>query len=420
MTRLKKTILWFCVLAAVVVVASLDLNGLSDWYKNRLFIVPGGILHAEVDKPFTVNVLAQRPTPFGGYENVLVPADHCKLTMQPLDDHSAEFADFSNGEIHCSRRAILHVEFFVELLPHSPFEFINEDNPRRCRWTQFVAVDIDPVADWKEIDLTTRPPHIQRHMSVLSRTEFYGDNSVRFEWQPDRVVSDRNVTLMTAACVSSSRGQVNLESGYLLFDGHSDHELPAPPKILGSPAVCIFNDQWILAGGEVPEKGYDVPQHVFAMDLKNRQWRELPTLPDEIYRTEAVFEREGELMVVALVQDAANDDISAPQAFVLRDGAWLPEESSSYTFPVGNAFGVKTGVLSIATQDRNVAIKHLENGRLQTIALAAGYSSIAPITVIDNLVLQWVDGRVYELNPYLFLDKADIHTSDKTEGNGDE
>lgn len=99
-----------------------------------------------------------------------------------------------------------------------------------------------------------------------------------------------------------------------------------------------------------------------------------------------------------------------------RGNEWQRDQDSKYSSGAANAFGVKTGVLTIETQSSNATIKHLERGRLQTIALADGYSRTAPVTVVDNRVLQWVDGRVYELNPYLFLDKVDIESAAPPKG----
>ena len=390
--KFLKPMCWIGGLSVVAFVSTLDLGGLSDWSANRIFILPETILHADVDVPLHIEVKAQRPDPFGNYEDIVVPDGQYTLTMKPLDDHSEEFAIFDAGTVTCSRRAILHVEFCIELLPSCEFQFMSSDRPGSSRWQQLIAVDIDPVADWQEIDVSTEPEHIQRHLSVMTREEFHGDASKRFVWRPSNIVSNKEVTVMTR--------------GYVLFDydGSQDRELPRPPSGHSQKAMCLFQKKLILAGG-IAGDVLGGPQLVSAFDLKSQTWEELPHLPDKIQTVRAVFEQDGQLVIVATLHSDANSGTNAPATFVLRNEQWQMEQASKYGMQSGNVFGVKTGALSINTVDSNASIKHLENGRLQTIAIASGPSIKAPVTVIDDRVLQWVNGRVYELDPYLFLDQ---------------
>ena len=398
--KLAKVALWLIGLGAVGLLSTLDLGGLIDWAENRIFIMPDSVYAIEVDEPWKVSLIATRPDPFGGYDEFAIPADQYTVTMKPLDDHTEKYASFADGTLSCSRRALLHVEFFVELLPDSDFQFISGDDRDKNQCRQFIAVGINPADDWTEIDLSMQPELIQRHISVLARDEYdpvyY---TTKYLWHPESVASNREVTVMA-------------DGRYFVFDGDQDRELPTPPSDLHHPVCFIDRNQFVTADRKQNFSRSKRTRKVYAFDLTTEKWSKLPAFPEEVVRVETLYQRDGELGAVVIVSSDAADTLSAPTTFVLKDDKWQSDQTSKYNFGSGISFGVKTGVLFVETDHSNVAVKHLENGNLQTIALAKDRSRHAPITVIDDRVLQLRNERVYELNPYLFLDKADLETAD--------
>ena len=395
--KLRKAALWIAVLATISLIASLDLNALFDWGGNRILLSPPSEpAFVEVGSPWKVAARANLRDPFGNHETFVIPPDQYRLTIHPLDDHTERCAVIADDSVSSAEPAILHLEFRIELRPESEYRFASSE-PASGRWRQLLLVGIDPRSDWRAIDLDAEPEIVRRHMSVISRTEYDGQGSTYFPWMPERVVSTGDATLMCDATVVTRAGHTYLRHSYAMFDGTDDRELPPPPVLRGSPAICVFDGQWILAGGAIPHEGYTVEQIVAAFDLETEEWSMLPPLPDEASYPAAAFEHRGHLAVYSPVHDHATDTWGPNTLYVLRDGQWSAESALAFDLPTGDTFGLETGLLCVETQETHNAIKLLRDGYLQTIGVAEGYSGNAPVTVVDNRALQWRDEGVYEL-----------------------
>lgn len=385
---------------AIVLLVSIDFNGLSDWLGNRVILLPENkIPRLELNTPWKIAVKVHRRDPFGNNEEIILPGDEYRLTMTPLDDHTERLAQFENGAITCSEAAILHLKFQIDLLPESKFRFFGKSTIGT--WNQLLAVGIEPIGEWRRVDIEKEPAHVQHHLQVVSRFEHDGNGGTYFPLTPEEILSTKGLTLVSDAAVTTLRGNSSLHYNYFLFDGSKDHDIDAPPLVRGSPKTCLFNDQWILAGGNLPEDGYSIPQIVLAYDLKTKTWSQLPTLPEETSHVKVTFVKHGQLAVYSPTYDEATQKWGPNTLYVLRDGKWSTEGELKYDFPIGDAFGTKDGVICLATQNINNPVKTIKDGYMKTIGIAPGYSAHAPVVVVDDRILQWTNEGVCELHSSL-------------------
>ncbi len=396
----KKPLLWILGIAAVMLLVSIDFNGLSDWLGNRVILLPKDqIPQLNVNTPWKVEVKVHRRDPFGNNEEIILPDDQYRLSMTPLDDHTERLAQFENGAITCPEAAMLHLKFQIDLLPESKFRFFGKSTIGT--WNQLLAVGIEPIGEWLRVDVKNEPVHVQNHLQVVSRSEYDGNGGTYFPLTPDEVTSTKDLTLVCDAAVTTLRGNSSLHYNYFSFDGSKDHNIADPPLVRGSPQTCLLNNQWILAGGNLPEEGYSIPQIVLAYDLKTKTWSQLPTLPDETSHVTAAFVNQNQLAVYSPTHDDTTDEWGPTTLYVLRGDKWAKEGELKYDFGVGDTFSVENGIIFIATQSMNNPIKTLMGGYMKTIGVAPGYSAHAPVVVVDDRILQWTNEGVYELHSSL-------------------
>lgn len=398
---MRKPAAFLITIAVIVLIMSLDLNGLWAWLANEVSVHRETIVTQNAGERCSVDVTVLRRTPFGNTESfVLSPTDY-SLSVHPADSHSKKLAAFADGGLLCGQPAILDFDVMITLQPNCVYRFAGS-RPKEDQWQQIVVVDRNVDADWISVDVSAESSVVQRHLNVIRYTEFDG-NADRMVWSPDRVATTDDATYLTDATMVSLRGTRSLGGRYFRITradekAGPDNELPPPPVVLGSPASGIWDGQWILAGGESRDDGYDVPQRVFSFSAMDNEWMSLPVLPDNVFRPVAVGDRSGELVVLA---DMESSDRSASrlQTLVLRKDTWVTADSCDYSLPVGDVFVVCDGFIATSTQSRHAVVKHLSGGYLQTVALVADASAVTRVVVIDNRVLL-VDGDrgVYELS----------------------
>ena len=399
-----KSVLCITALAVFLLAIWVDFPALSHWWANRVSL-PFEPMIASVDKnqPWQVVVPVRRFLPSGDWEKLDLPKDQYTVTIKPLDDETEKHAVLTKNTVGCAKVAILHFEIQVDLVDGSDFKFMDDSTSRGFQQVLIVGIDTDQ--DWLPVDLESESESVRRHLSVIGRIKTRGEFSEPYlPWRPHQVLSTENFTLLNDVSVSVWRSQARLSGSCYIFEGDQQEELPRPPKMRGEPRMSIFQNRWILAGGVKlgPKPDSSIP--VMALDLQTKEWELLPTLPNEADYVVAVNSQQNELTIYAMLKTGQTKSGNTLATYVFRNDSWSKQQESNFVDRADQYIPVETGILSVATTSGSAPlVKHLESGWLRTLTIGRR-GSMSPITTADGRVFQWTQGRVYELDPQLFLD----------------
>jgi len=399
--RLPRPLIALLVAGGVLFVGSLDFNTASLWWKNQVAVTSQwGVADIAAGEPWHVKLAVTTFDPFGNRRQVELPSDQFQLTMEPLDDSTAELAQLIDGHVTCNEPAILHLRFRVELAPHCRYRFNLDGGTTVATITGVLRVDRNTDHDWHAVQLEEEPEHLQRHLSVVAQGR---STQSQTAWPPQSVVSNRDVTLMSNASIIGYRGPRSIDGRYVINDGETDRDLPTPPSRRGWPLMCLFQNQWILAGGELPDGTQINEQVVVAYDLSSGRWRQLPSLPPDVAYVEAVMGSADKLVALATTRDPNTGQWQASTFFVLGDEGWEKESEIDWNISSDYVLPLSFGLLFVSNQSQSeaVPIKLLKNGRLETLSLPLPIAGPVLITTIDDRIFQWTEDRVYELEPSL-------------------
>ena len=403
MNRIKLVV---CVTAlAVFLLATwVDFSALSHWAANRVSL-PFEPMIASVDKdqPWQVVVPVKRFLPSGDWEKLDLPKDQYTVTIKPLDKETEKHVVLTKDTVGCAKVAILHFKIQVDLVDGSDFKFMDDSTSNSFQQVLIVGIDTDQ--DWLPVDLESESESVRRHLSVIGRIETRGEFCDPYlAWRPDQVVSAENYTLMNDVIVSFPRSQAQLSGSRYVFDGDQQEELPTPPKMRGEPRMCIFQNRWVLAGGDNVDPKANASNPVMAFDLQTKEWELLPTLPNEVDYIVAVTAQQNELTIYAMLKTEQTKSGNTLATYVLRNDSWSKQQESNFVDRADQYIPVETGMLSVARMSGSAPlVKHYESGWLRTLTIGRP-GSMSPITTVDGRVFQWTQGGVYELDPQLFLD----------------
>jgi len=399
--KLPRPLIALLVAGGVLFVGSLDFNTASLWWKNQVAVASQwGVADATAGVPWPFKLEVTTFDPFGNRQQVQLAPDQFEITMAPLDDSTADLTQLIDGHVICNEPAILHLRFRIALAPHCRYRFNLDGGSTVATITGVLRVDRNTGNDWHAVQLEQEPEHLQRHLGVVAQGRA---TQTQTAWSPQSIISNRAVTLMSNASIIGYRGPRSIDGRYVINDGETERDLPPPPSRRGWPAMCLFQNQWILAGGELPDGTQINEQVVVAYDLSLEQWRQLPSLPTDVAYVDAVMGSEDKLVALATTRDPNTGQWQASTFFALGNEGWAKESEIDWNISSDYVLPLSFGLLFVSNQSQSEAVpmKLLKNGRLETLSLPLPIAGPVLITTVDDRIFQLSEDRVYELDPSL-------------------